>query len=341
MIIKNYKYYNFVIYWFLVILTLFFLMILVGGLTRLTGSGLSITQWELFKGVIPPLKIETWNHYFSMYKQIPQFKLLNQTMTLNEFKLIFYWEYFHRILGRIVGLVYLLPLLFFTYKKVFFINSLIKLYVIFFIILLQGFFGWYMVKSGLVNDVTVSHYRLGIHLITAFFLILLLYWNYLNLKHKKNTNLFIPNKENIKFRFLILLIFLQILLGAYVSGLDAGKIYQTWPLMGNSFYPDDITILSIKNFLNFNNQSTVQFIHRNLAYIILIYSLFLFFYIFRNDVKILKTSISILLLVLIFQITLGILTLISGINMLLASLHQITGFFLFISVINLNYKSIK
>ena len=145
-------------------------MVLIGGLTRLTNSGLSITEWELFTGIIPPTSSEKWNEYFALYKQIPQFKLY-PNMSLYEFKIIFYWEYIHRLLGRLIGLSFLIPLLFFTFFKVFFKKDLIILYMIFLLILLQGFFGWYMVESGLVNDVTVSHFRLGTHLVTAFILI--------------------------------------------------------------------------------------------------------------------------------------------------------------------------
>ena len=340
MLLKNYKYYNQVNYWFLILICLIFLLVLIGGLTRLTNSGLSITEWELFSGILPPLSNQKWDEYFLMYKEIPQYKL-NQNMTLDEFKIIFFWEYLHRMLARLIGLAYLIPLILFTLNKTFFKKDLIFLYSIFIIILFQGFIGWYMVKSGLVHDVTVSHFRLGIHLVTAFFLIMLIYWCYLNFKNKEKKKLFIINKENLQFKFFIILILLQILFGAYVSGLDAGKIYQTWPLMNNSYFPDDVENLSFFEFFKFEHQSVVQFIHRNLGYIIFFYTIFLFINILKKKNKYLIPYISIVLLILIIQIILGILTLISGVNIIFASLHQIIGLFLFINVIKLNYYSVK
>tara|TARA_A100001011_G_scaffold400561_2_gene516243 strand:- start:2015 stop:3037 length:1023 start_codon:yes stop_codon:yes gene_type:complete len=340
MLLKNYKYYNQVNYWFLILLCLIFLLVLIGGLTRLTNSGLSITEWEVFSGILPPLSNQKWDEYFLMYKQIPQYKL-NENMTLNEFKIIFYWEYVHRILARIIGLAYLIPLIIFTFNKTFFKKELILLYSIFIIILFQGFLGWYMVKSGLVHDVTVSHFRLGIHLVTAFFLIMLIYWCYLNFKNKEKKKLFLITKDNLKFKFFIILILLQILIGAYVSGLDAGKIYQTWPLMNNSYFPDDVKNLSFIDFFKFEHQSVVQFIHRNLAYFIFFYTILLFINILKEKHKYLIPYISIVLLILVIQIFLGIFTLISGVNIIFASLHQIIGLFLFIYVIKLNYYSVK
>ena len=178
---KNYK--NIVSIWLLGSITLVFFMIIIGGLTRLTNSGLSITEWELFKGIFPPFNEESWNEYFDLYKTIPQFKLLYPDMTMSEFKVIFYWEYFHRLLGRLIGLFYLLPLIYFTYKKVFEKKILITLYLIFFLILFQGIIGWYMVESGLVNEITVSHFRLSLHLFLAFVIISIFFLELFKLKH--------------------------------------------------------------------------------------------------------------------------------------------------------------
>ena len=169
MVINNIKYHKIVSNWLLTSIILVFLMIMVGGLTRLTNSGLSITEWELFKGIFPPLTNKNWITYFELYKTIPQFSLVNPLMTLEEFKVIFYWEYFHRLFGRIIGLFYILPLIFFTYKKILDKNYLIILYLVFGLILFQGFLGWYMVESGLVNKVSVSHYRLSLHLFFCIF----------------------------------------------------------------------------------------------------------------------------------------------------------------------------
>ena len=173
-------------YWLLLTTFLVALMIIVGGLTRLTNSGLSITNWELFSGILPPLSLNDWKQLFSLYQQIPEYNLVNSSMTLEQFKVIYWWEYFHRLLGRIVGLFYIIPLIYFTYKKKVNKNSLIFFYLIFFLIFLQGVIGWYMVKSGLSEGTDVSHYRLALHLTLAFVIFILLLWNYLKYINNKS-----------------------------------------------------------------------------------------------------------------------------------------------------------
>tara|TARA_B100000073_G_scaffold56438_2_gene41815 strand:+ start:3284 stop:3775 length:492 start_codon:yes stop_codon:yes gene_type:complete len=158
-------------------------MIVVGGLTRLTDSGLSITEWELFAGFLPPLNNNDWNNYFNLYKKIPEFTEQNYLMTMSEFKIIFWWEWAHRFLGRLIGILFLIPLIYFTLKVGF--KRLLSLYLIFFLICFQGFIGWYMVSSGLVDRIDVSHFRLSIHLIIAFFILSLILWNFFELKQKK------------------------------------------------------------------------------------------------------------------------------------------------------------
>ena len=166
MIKKNINIY--ISYWLLLITSLVALMIFVGGMTRLTDSGLSITKWDLISGILPPLSLQDWEKSFLLYKEIPEYKLENSSMTLEQFKSIFLWEYIHRVLGRFIGLCYLIPLLYFTFKKVLKSNDLLSLYFILILILFQGFIGWYMVMSGLTDRVDVSHYRLALHLIIAF-----------------------------------------------------------------------------------------------------------------------------------------------------------------------------
>jgi len=165
--------------WLLILLSLIILIILVGGLTRLTDSGLSIVTWELFLGFLPPLTNDKWIDYFNLYKTIPEYQVQNFNMTLDEFKVIFWWEWSHRQLGRLIGLVTFLPLLYFTIKNGLWV---VKRYsIIFLLVCLQGFFGWYMVSSGLVNRIDVSHYRLSIHLFTAFIILSIVFWNFLKL----------------------------------------------------------------------------------------------------------------------------------------------------------------
>ena len=163
--------------WLISMFIIISIMIVVGGLTRLTDSGLSITKWELFSGFIPPLNQNDWLVYFDHYKKIPEFELQNYNMTMHEFKIIFWWEWFHRFLGRIIGVSYLIPLIYFSFKIKF--SKLLNLYLIFFLICFQGFIGWYMVSSGLVNRIDVSHYRLSIHLLIAFLILSLIFCNYL------------------------------------------------------------------------------------------------------------------------------------------------------------------
>ncbi len=332
---------NLFIYWLQISLFLILVMIIVGGLTRLTDSGLSITQWELFEGIIPPTNEISWNKYFELYKQIPQFKVLNQTMTLDEFKIIFYWEYAHRFLGRIIGLFILIPLIYFHFIKKINFRHLLPYYIVLILVIIQGIVGWYMVMSGLVNDITVSHYRLSLHLSLAIIIISIIFWQILNFKRKKIKKYFNFTKSNIPFLILFFLIFSQVIFGAFVSGLDAGKIYQTWPLMGSSYFPNDLVFKNFFEILDFANHSLVQFYHRNLAYLIVFYSLFLGFLIFKKKLKNLYFPFIVLLIVLFFQISLGILTLLSDIHIQIASVHQISSVILVLSSLNLYHTAIK
>ena len=327
--------------WLIITLVLIFLIIIVGGLTRLTNSGLSITEWELFRGIFPPLNQKSWEIYFSLYKQIPQYSLLNFDMTLQEFKVIFYWEYFHRILARFVGLFFLIPLIFFYFSRKINKDHLKICYTLFFLIIIQGVIGWYMVKSGLVNDVTVSHYRLSIHLTTAIIIISIIFWLVKNISSNNKKIFFKLSKNNFPFQILIVLIFTQIIMGAFVSGLDAGKIYQTWPLMGSTYIPDDLNFINTKNLVDFNSHSLVQFYHRCIAYIIILYVFFISLFVYRRKLTNLYQPLKILIIFLIFQVILGIYTLISGLNIYLASAHQITGVLLVFSALNLYFFRAK
>ena len=323
MYIENSVRKKYISFWLATMFCIISIMIVVGGLTRLTDSGLSITEWELFSGFLPPLTTSDWDNYFNLYKEIPEFKEQNYSMTLQEFKIIFWWEWAHRFLGRLIGILFLIPLIIFTFKEGY--KKLINLYVIFFLICFQGFIGWYMVSSGLVDRVDVSHFRLSIHLIIAFLIITLILWNYLNLKIKKN--LYEKLNYYIPVLFLIF-IYGQIIIGAFVSGMDAGQIYNSWPLMGNSYFPDDNEIINIFKISAFSEPSLVQFFHRNLAYIILVFYLFILIKIYKKKLKKLYVPINIVGLFLIIQIFLGILTLILGAQIYIASMHQISSIFL-------------
>ncbi len=314
--------------WLIIMLVLISLIIIVGGLTRLTDSGLSITKWELFSGIFPPFNEDQWIYYFDQYKLIPEFKIQNYAMTMDEFKVIFWWEWAHRILGRIIGLAYIIPLIYFTFKTGF--KKLINLYFIFLLICFQGFVGWYMVSSGLINRVDVSHFRLSLHLVLAFFILSLILWNYLKLnvafKNKVTLNILIPSS-------LLSLIYFQIIIGAFVSGMDAGLIYNSWPLMGNSYFPDDNKIVDLFKLTALSEASLVQFLHRNLAYLILIFYIFSLFKVYKEKINTSFVAINILGFFIIVQIILGILTLVYGAQIIMASMHQISSIFLVSSAI--------
>ena len=315
------------------------IMIVVGGLTRLTDSGLSITEWQLFSGFLPPLSDSDWNNYFNLYKKIPEFTQQNYSMTLQEFKVIFWWEYIHRLLGRIIGFFYILPLIYFTLKKALNKKKLFQLYLIFFLICLQGFIGWYMVKSGLTERTDVSHYRLSLHLTLAFVIFILLLWNYFKYK---NQQIFIRNKKLPSYLliFFTFCILVQISIGAFVSGLDAGQIYQSWPLMNHGYFPDDSSPKDLFSMKAFDTPSIVQFVHRNVAYFIILLFSFIAIIIFRNkDFIYLRSAVLLVFIFLFLQTLLGILTVLSGAQIIIASMHQICSIFLITTSLILVFKN--
>ena len=322
--------------WLITMFWIISIMIIVGGLTRLTDSGLSITKWELLSGFLPPLNQNDWIMYFNLYKEIPEFRLQNFNMTMEEFKIIFWWEWFHRFLGRLIGLGFLIPLIYFSFKIN--ISKILNLYVIFFLICIQGFIGWYMVSSGLVDRIDVSHFRLSLHLLIAFLILSLILWNYFKLKNYNS----VDNKINkfIPFFFLIL-VYVQIVIGAFVSGMDAGRIYNSWPLMGNNYFPDDNNLINLFKYSALSEPSLVQFIHRNLAYIIGIFYLSIFYYIYKNKMYELYKAINVLGLFIFLQIILGIFTILYGAQIYIAAAHQISSIFLVSSCIYFFYINTK
>tara|TARA_B100000287_G_scaffold207311_1_gene195602 strand:- start:407 stop:1420 length:1014 start_codon:yes stop_codon:yes gene_type:complete len=335
MYIENNQLKNYISIWLASMFWIIVIMIIVGGLTRLTDSGLSITQWELFSGFLPPLNHSDWIDYFNLYKEIPEYKLQNYSMTLGEFKIIFWWEWIHRFLGRLIGICFLIPLIYFTFKSNF--KKLKNLYLIFFLICFQGFIGWYMVSSGLIDRVDVSHYRLSLHLVTAFIILNLIFWNYLSLNFNQVSS---KRIKNLPFIF-IMLIYIQIIIGAFVSGMDAGKIYNSWPLMGNNFFPDDSSFNEFFNLNVFDNPSIVQFIHRNLAYLIFLVYLIIFFKVYINKITNMFFITNLIGFLLVLQIILGVFTLLYGAQIFLASMHQISSIFLVSSCVYFLYINKK
>jgi len=334
MYIENSILKKYVTYWLAAIFWLVSIMIIVGGLTRLTDSGLSITQWQLFSGILPPLNNDQWNKYFELYKEIPEYKLQNYLMSLEEFKVIFWWEFIHRFLGRLIGIFFLLPLFFFFLKLGF--NQTKNLFIIFILICLQGYIGWYMVESGLIDRVDVSHYRLSIHLVIAFIILSLILWNYLKFKEIKRS---IHKIRNFLPIFFLFLLFVQIAIGALVSGMDAGKIYNSWPLMGSGYFPDDNSITNLLNLSAFDDPALVQFIHRNLAYFILLFYFLILINVYKNKLSTFFKVVNIIGLLLFLQIILGISTILSGAQIFIASMHQIGSILLITASLILVFKN--
>lgn len=328
--------------WLIAGCVLIFSMVIIGGITRLTGSGLSITEWNVIMGTFPPMNDAQWQDSFVKYQSSPQFQKVNFDMDLSGFKAIFFWEYLHRLIGRMIGLVFILPFGYFLFKKWFDRQLLIRSVIILGLGGLQGLLGWLMVKSGLVDNPRVSHYRLAAHLLTAFFTFGFTFWVALD-HYQKSTIKTTKSKGEARIAQLALFFFvgvvLQILYGAFVAGLHAGRIYNTWPLMEGSFMAEAVTAMDPfwKNFAE--NLAGVQFIHRCLAYVLS--GLAVYLYIQARKTKnapVLQAS-HLVLGVLTLQIIFGITTLLLAVPVWLGVLHQAFAFLLFGSSIFLIHRS--
>lgn len=314
-----------------------FAMVVLGGITRLTGSGLSITEWDVIIGAVPPLNQDDWNIAFDKYKQSPQYQKVNTGMDLEQFKSIFYWEYFHRLVGRLLGVVFIIPFLYFLFRKMLDPPLIRKLVIILLLGALQGFLGWYMVASGLVNRPSVSHYRLALHLITAFVTFGYTLWVALDLIYQNKET----NQEHVPpvFRKLTLaiasLVIIQIIYGAFMAGLGGGKIYNTFPKMGDEWFPSTFHPV----FASFFDYPVgVQIVHRYIGTLLVILGFILIYVYRRNPVPYLFNTVSFFIIALVVQFTLGVTTLLYAAPIILAALHQIGGFVLFSSVVMLLHK---
>ena len=334
MFVNTDQYTKYIRLWLITMIILIVSIVGVGGLTRLTDSGLSITAWELFSGIFPPFNIEKWNFYFDEYKKIPEYKILNFNMTLEEFKVIFYWEWGHRILARVIGLMSIIPLIiiFLKFKKNLFFEN--KYYLIFLLVCFQGFIGWFMVSSGLVENTDVSHYRLASHLSIAFLILSLVFWFLLqNLEIKKNT-------QKINFFFLSVFLFfliIQIILGAFLAGLDGGLIYNTWPDMNGQFIPSDIDKTDLIKISSSNDPTVIQFYHRFIAYIIILFLVTLNYFHYTKGINF--NNITVLNIAVAIQIILGIITLVTGVEIKYASIHQLGSILVLLSFLFIYYKN--
>lgn len=323
-------------------LILIFIQVMIGGITRLTGSGLSITDWKIVTGTIPPISADSWQTEFSQYKDSPQYKLLNEGMSLHEFKFIYFWEWLHRFWGR-WGFVFLLGIFIWAWRKGSLPGIRRKGRFVFLLILyaIQGLLGWYMVKSGLINDPYVSHYRLTAHLLLAIFLFaFILKWI---------VDLIIPPEQfrisgGQKFAgfWLSLLLILQIVYGAFMSGLRAAVHYPSWPDMNGEFLPKHILLKEpwYANFLE--NITTIQFVHRGLAYLLFIL-IMIYWLRHRKAIqgRVWKRSFLFLPIILLIQIGLGITTLLTagnGVNVALGVSHQLCGLLLLSTFLFIHFQ---
>ena len=313
------------------------LMIIVGGITRLTQSGLSIVEWKPLTGILPPLNQEQWEESFNQYKLFPEYKKVNKfkSMNLDEYKNIYFWEYLHRILGRIIGLLFVIPAIFFYIKK--YLNNKFIKKILFAILLvgIQGLIGWYMVLSGLVDDPHVSHLRLALHLVLAFLLLAYVYWLRLSVINNSGN---VINNQNLKHINCILFIFIiQIIFGAFIAGTKAGKLWNTFPLIDGQFFPSQL--ISMKPlYLNFiNNMMMFQFMHRVIAVVLVAYCIYFFF---KTTNEAYSKYTGLLFMVIINQFIIGIITLLTKVQINLGVLHQCVAIILMLLIIKIKHSII-
>lgn len=320
-----------VVIWLLTGCFLVFLMVVVGGITRLTDSGLSMTDWHLVTEVVPPLTQANWELAFEDYKKYPEYQKINQyyDFTLEDYKQIYFWEWFHRLLGRLLGVVFIIPFLYFLIRKKLPREILGKCLLLLLLGGFQGFLGWYMVKSGLIDQPDVSHYRLAMHLTTAFITFAFTLWIALDLIYPKKPTLHKSFRNLIRFSLVVLLI--QIVWGAFVAGLNAGLIHNSWPMMsgGTIMHPNVYLEENVlwKNFVE--GKSGVQFVHRYLAY--LVAGMIGWIWYKSRNISLTRPQAlgtNALLILVVIQFVLGIFTLIFAVPLWLGVAHQVGAFFL-------------
>ncbi len=314
--------------WLLICCALVFAMVVLGGVTRLTGSGLSMVDWRPLLGWLPPLTDADWQRVFEMYRQSPEFQKINSHMDVNDFKGIFWLEYLHRLLGRTIGIAFAVPFAVFALRGYFTAREIPRYLLMFVLGGLQGVLGWYMVKSGLVDNPQVSQYRLTAHLVMAFLIYGYMFWVALSLLN--------PNDSNHRHAWysttllLTVLISVTIISGGFVAGLKAGMIYNTFPLMGDSLIPPGLLALDPWWRNAFDNMTTVQFDHRVLAITTFVFVV-VFWWRSRSARLPARTrpEITALLGVAVVQVALGITTLLLGVPIVLAAAHQASALLLF------------
>lgn len=326
-----------IIIWLNISMVVLFLMIIIGGITRLTDSGLSMVTWKPVTGILPPIGKHQWDESFNKYKTYPEYKLINYNISLSEYKYIYFWEYIHRLLGRLIGVLFFIPFTFFLYKGLLNRQLIKKLLIVFFMGGFQGFLGWYMVKSGLTDIPHVSHYRLAIHLVIAFLILAYIYNLKLLLGNKDITRNLNYKRYNNFISFIIFLLFIQVIYGAFNAGLKTVDTINTFPFFNDlvlpfsKFYPESFwSNLSVNHF-------GVQFIHRYLGFFITVLIL-LFAYKSNQKIDRIKIENQYLIVLILFQCMLGILTIISGASIVFALLHQFLAILIILFSIKIKHS---
>ncbi|PXY45796.1 COX15/CtaA family protein [Flavobacterium hydrophilum] len=321
-----------VIIWLLSGCVLLFLMVVVGGITRLTNSGLSMTDWHLVTDTFPPLTEAKWNEAFEQYKKFPEYQKINihNDFQLADYKFIYFWEWFHRFIGRIIGLVFFIPFVYFLIKKKLDTATIKKCIVLLAMGGFQGFLGWFMVRSGLIDNPDVSHFRLSLHLTFAFITFAYTLWVALDLIYpERNINKILPLRKIARYALAALLI--QIIYGGFVAGLNAGLIHNHWPMMSDGEFIHESVFIEqstlMKNLIE--GKSGVQFVHRTFAYVVVAIILFLYFKSKKYSLTSTQSNgINILVIFVFVQFALGVFTLLYSVPLALGLIHQIMAFFL-------------
>jgi len=326
-----------VVIWLWVGCVMIAFMVAIGGVTRLTGSGLSITEWKPIMGALPPMNDAEWHVAFEKYKQIPEYALINQHMTLDDFKGIFFWEFLHRNWGRLMGLVFFVPFVIFWRKGLLKDRLMKRGWSILIGGGLVGALGWFMVASGLQDNPDVSHYRLAIHLCAAFIIFSLVLWTIFDIHRGRRGYLSDGTSAGKWARWLLVIVGLQIIYGAFTAGLDAGRIYNTWPLMNGEFMPENVTAFGSlwKDFTD--HKDGVQFIHRNFAWVVMI-AITWFGYVNRKNTA-LKGGDRWLYGVMLVQFTLGVLTVVTQVWLPLGILHQFGALLMLTALLNVLHRT--
>lgn len=320
-----------VIIWLLSGCFLLFIMVMVGGITRLTNSGLSMTDWHLVTDTFPPTSEKAWNDAFEEYKKFPEYQKINihNDFTLDDYKFIYFWEWFHRFIGRIIGLVFIIPFVYFLIKKKLDASTIKKCIILLFMGGFQGFLGWFMVKSGLIDNPDVSHYRLALHLTFAFITFAYTLWVALDLIYPNKVEVILPLRKIARIAMVVLI--LQIIYGGFVAGLNAGLIHNHWPFMSEGKVIHETVWIEQPTLLQnlTEGKSGVQFIHRTFAYFVVGMILFLYFKSKKYSLTILQIKgLNVLVLFVFAQFILGIFTLLLHVPLWLGLAHQLMAFLL-------------